>query len=190
MRTKNNILIMFWDFLKEDSWQSWIVSLILIVVFIKFIFFPTLSLLTGSSLPLVVIESCSMYHETGFNEWWEKNSAWYESRGIAKSEFFEFSYRNGLNKGDIILVTGKKQYDKGEVIIFNAPTRYPIIHRIIEENPIATKGDHNVNQLDFEKNIGADALIGKASLRIPILGWVKLIFFEPFRPINERGWCR
>ena len=180
----------FWNFLKKDTWQSWIVSVILIIVFIKFIFFPVLSLLTGSPLPLVVIESCSMYHESNFEEWWNKNSEWYNGKDIQKSEFESFSFKNGLNKGDIIFVIGKKDYKIGDVIIFTAPTEHPIIHRLIESSPIATKGDHNFDQLEIEKNISKDAIIGKAAIRIPLLGWIKLIFFELFRSPNQRGFCR
>src|SRR3989344_6114801 len=97
----------FWNFLKKDTWQSWLVSIVLIILFIKLIFFPVLSLITGTSLPLVVIESCSMYHESSFEEWWMKNRAWYESKKIGKADFESFQFKNGLNKGDIIFVTGK-----------------------------------------------------------------------------------
>lgn len=187
---KKNPLEKIWAFLKADTWQSWLVSIVLIVLFIKIIFFPSLTLLTGSSLPLVVIESCSMYHESNFEEWWYKNSEWYESKGISKSEFLSFPYKNGLNKGDIILVIGKKQYDAGEIIIFNAAATHPLIHRIVSFNPISTKGDHNSNQLEIERNIRENAIIGKATLRIPLLGWIKLIFFEPFRAPQDRGLCR
>lgn len=180
----------FWDFLKKDTWQSWLVSIILIITFIKLIFFPALSLLTGTSLPLVVVESCSMYHETSFNEWWTKNSAWYEPRNIYESNFKSFSFKNGLNKGDIILVLGKKDYNVGEVIIFTAPTKHPLIHRIISKNPFETKGDHNANQLSIEKNIEKEAIVGKATVKIPLLGWIKLIFFEPFREATQKGFCR
>ena len=180
----------FWRFLHEDSWYSWIVSLILIVIFIKFVFFPLLSLLTGSSLPLVVIESCSMYHESNFDEWWDKNAAWYEARNISKEDFKSFNYKNGLNKGDIILVTGWGEYEKGDVIIFNAATAHPIIHRIVDVNPLATKGDHNLNQLDIEKNINEENIIGKASFRLPFVGWVKLAIFELLRSESERGLCK
>ncbi len=180
----------FWKFLKEDTWQSWIVSIILIILFIKIIFFPGLSLLTGSSLPLVVIESCSMYHESSFEEWWNKNSAFYGLKDIEKSDFEQFNYKNGLNKGDIILVLGKDNYNIGDIIIFNAEAKYPLIHRIISTDPISTKGDHNFNQLNIEKEIPESAIIGKAGLRIPLLGWIKLIFFEPLRPASQRGFCR
>ena len=99
------------DFLKEDSWQSWIVSLILIFIVIKWIFFPLLTIVTGSPLPLVVVESCSMYHESDFNEWWSRNAVWYESRNISKTDFESFSFKSGLNKGDNF----KFLYDFGDL---------------------------------------------------------------------------
>jgi|SRR3989338_698672 len=179
----------FWRFLKEDSWQSWLVSIILIIIFIKLIFFPILSLITSTSLPLVVVESCSMYHESSFEEWWNKNSAWYGSKNIQKSDFESFPLKNGLNKGDIVFVLGKENYNEGDIIIFKAPTKHPLIHRVITTNPISTKGDHNTNQLDIEIGINKEDIIGKAAFKIPLLGWVKLIFFEPFRPANQRGLC-
>ena len=92
----------FWNFLKKDTWQSWIVSIILIIVFIKFIFFPVLSLLTGSPLPLVVIESCSMYHESNFEEWWSKNSEWYNGKDISKQEQLFFYIVNDTVDLDIV----------------------------------------------------------------------------------------
>ena len=49
---------------KDDSLKGWIISLIFIFVVIKFIFFPLLNLATGTSLPLAIVESCSMYHGT------------------------------------------------------------------------------------------------------------------------------
>ena len=188
--TFTNYIKKFWNFLKKDTWPSWIVSIILIIIFIKLIFFPALSLLTNTPLPLVVVESCSMYHESSFEEWWEKNKAWYESKEIIKSEFESFQFKNGLNKGDIIFVLGKNQYNLGDIIIFKAPTKHPLIHRIVELNSISTKGDHNTNQLPIEQNIQEDKIIGKATLKIPLLGWIKLVFFEPFRPASQRGFCK
>ncbi len=179
------------DFLaREDSLDSWLVSLVIVFLFIKFIFFPLLSLATGTSLPLVVVESCSMYHETNFDDWWFRNAAWYESKNITKEDFLSYSSTNGLNKGDIILTWGYSDYKKGDIIIFAAPTKYPLIHRIIQENPLSTKGDHNLGQLDVEKNIPKSDVIGKEALRIPALGWLKLIFFEPFKPEGQRGFCQ
>jgi len=70
--------IYYWEkvlgFLQEDSWASFGVTLLLAFVIIKFIFFPGLSLITGTSLPLVIVESCSMYHhEDGFDNTFESD---------------------------------------------------------------------------------------------------------------------
>src|SRR3989344_3625023 len=67
-----------WNFLwKEDSFLSWITFLLVVFIFIKFIFFPSISFIAGTSLPIVIVESCSMYHDSSFNIWWEKNKNWY-----------------------------------------------------------------------------------------------------------------
>ena len=58
----------FWEFLKKDSWPSFMVSLILALIIIKFIFFPIMTLLTGTILPLVIVESCSMYHSESLDQ--------------------------------------------------------------------------------------------------------------------------
>jgi hypothetical protein len=188
-----------WDFLQEDSWQSWIVSLVLIIVIIKFVFFPVLSLLTGTSLPLVVVESCSMYHESGFDSWWSQNAAWYESRNITKADFEEFTLHNGLNKGDILIVTGEKRPKLGDIIIYDAGSNHPLIHRIISLDPIQTKGDHNIAQLVpgnnpygiDETKVKESTIIGKASFKVfPLLGWIKLIWFEPLKAPQDRGFCK
>ena len=182
----------FWEFLKADTWQSWLVSIILVIIIIKFIFFPILSLVTGTQLPLVVVESCSMYHESRFDSWWQQNNVWYEENNITKSDFQSYWLKSGLNKGDIVLVKGSDIYKKGDIIIFSSTeTQYPIIHRVISTLPLQTKGDHNPGQIvGIENNIAKEQVIGKAVGRIPALGWIKLIFFEPFKSAEQRGLCR
>ena len=133
-----------------------------------------------------------MYHGVSFDEWWSRNSAWYEEREISKEDFREYSYHNGMNKGDIILVIKKDNYKEGDVIIYNPSiqTAHPIIHRIISAPNIETKGDHNSEQISFEKDISNQQILGKSAARLPLVGWIKLIFFEPFRAESERGLCR
>lgn len=179
----------FWAFLKKDTWGSWLVSLGLAFILIKFVFFPLLSFATGAPLPLVVVESCSMYHEKDFDAWWQSNDLWYENKGISKERFEEFPFKNGLNKGDIILVWGRGDYRVGDVVIFNSIFQHPLIHRSVNKNPLGTKGDHNPIQLEAEKVIDDGAYLGKAVGRVPGLGWLKLIFFEGTRPADERGFC-
>ena len=177
-----------WTFLKEDSWQSLVVTLILAFVIIKYIFFPLLSLATGTALPLVIVESCSMYHTDGLDEVLQNQI--YEDHGITFENTADWSLKNGLNKGDIVFAVSAKNIKVGDVIIFNAGRSHPVIHRTISTNPLTTKGDHNSGLLSEEQNINPDTLIGKAVFRIPAIGWIKLIFFEPFRNDAEKGLCR
>ena len=103
----------------------------------------------------------------------------------------------GFNKGDILFVTGRGTPHIGNVIIFKAESKYPIIHRVISLSPLETKGDHNSGQLTMasygvdETNIDKNGIVGYARFKVvPLLGWVKLIFFEPLKPANEKGFCR
>lgn len=193
----------FWNFLKEDSWQSTLVSLVLLIILIKFVLFPILTLATSSPLPLVVVESCSMYHNSNFDDWWFRYSAQYEEFNITKEEFKEFSMKSGLNKGDIIFVWGRSEVKKGDIIIFYpnkgslAPN--PIIHRVVTDSPIGTKGDNgetNPYQLDGrnpqnldERKILEEQILGEAKIKVPLVGWIKLIFFEFSRSPEQRGFC-
>lgn len=180
-----------WQFLKEDSWQSWIVSLVLMYLVIKYVLFPVFSLVFGTPLPLVVVESCSMYHETDYDSWWGQNSLWYGSvRNISGEQFDSFPFKNGLNKGDIVFLYGKSDYKLGDIIVFRSNYTYPLIHRVVSLVPLATKGDHNPGHLSEELNIDRSMVLGHAVLRIPALGWFKLIFFEGFKPRESRGFCR
>lgn len=171
----------FWNWVwNSNSILSWIVALLLIFIFVKFIFFPVLSLIMGTALPLAGVESSSMDHQAvrdnfrryslcgefynqdqiqhlNFDEYWQVCSEWYENNDISKEQFSEFSLKNGFKKGDIIIVWGRFIPKIGDVIIFqptgNAPR--PIIHRIvdIENEIIQTKGDHNKDQLTSSNNI-------------------------------------
>lgn len=184
------LLKRFVHFLKQDNWQAWFVSLLLMFIFVKFIFFPVLSFAFGTRLPLVVVESCSMYHENYFDGWWNRNSLWYDGHDITRSAFQGYPFKNGINKGDVIVVTGRSSPSTGDVIIFDSSYPYPLIHRVVSENPLSTKGDHNGDQLEAERAILPEQVVGTAIVRIPALGWLKLIFFELFRDSTERGFCR
>lgn len=181
-----------WNFLQKDNWPSFIVTLVLAFIVIKFVFFPGLSFLTGTSLPLVIVESCSMYHyEDGFVQSFE--SSVYKDYGISIDDTSGWDFQNGFSKGDVIFVVGIKDIEIGDVIIFNGGAKYPLIHRVVDTGETyATKGDNyktNSGQLDNEKNISKDELIGKALFKIPFIGWAKLIFFEAGRHPRERGFC-
>lgn len=192
----------FWNFIwNDDSFFSWIVFLVVIFIAIKFVFFPTISFITGTSLPLAIVESCSMHHEENFDIWWTEYGKWYENKEISKGDFEKFRFKNGFTKGDIFLIFGVETEDIniGDIIIFSSGTENrPIIHRVVGLNPLQTKGDNNQLQFTSENNaekineidINPTKVIGKVTpIRIPYLGWIKLIFFEPFRKSNNRGFC-
>jgi len=193
----------FWFIVwKDDSLKGWIISILFLFIVIKFVFFPLLNLATGTSLPLAIVESCSMYHQgnifSDFASWYERHDEKYTPFVINKLDFQEFPFKRGFNKGDILLIVGTKpeKLNEGDVIIFEASQKNPIIHRIInikEENgeyTFSTIGDNNNQQIPFEKSISSEKIVGKASFRlVPYLGWVKLVFFEGSRPSSERGFC-
>tara|TARA_Y100000310_G_scaffold166108_1_gene165821 strand:- start:2005 stop:2586 length:582 start_codon:yes stop_codon:yes gene_type:complete len=182
----------FWKFLLKDTWPSFLLTLVFALIFIKFIFFPALSFITGTSLPLVIVESCSMYHhEYGFEKIFE--SSVYRTHGLKLENTSNWDFQNGLKKGDVIFVVRPKNIGVGDVIIFHGGKSYPLIHRTIySNNTYSTKGDNyitNPSQTDFEKKIRKDKVIGKALFRIPFIGWAKLIFFEGNRHSKDRGLC-
>ena len=193
----------FWFIVwKDDSLKGWMLSILFIFIFIKFIFFPTLSLVTGTSLPLSIVESCSMYHDgnlfSNYGNWWERHENKYSPYIINKLDFQDFKFKNGFNKGDILFIVRAKpeKLEVGDVIIFSAGRENPVIHRIINirntdgEYTFSTIGDNNNGQLSFEKEIKSEQLVGKAVFKLaPYLGWGKLIFYEPSRPVSEKGFC-
>lgn len=202
----------FWYLLWQDnSFKGWLFSLIILFVFIKFIFFPFLNFTTGTTLPLAIVESCSMYHQgnilSNFNDWFGRHESKYDGINLNKTEFETFGFKNGFSKGDILFITkaDPKKLKVGDVIAFNSGTRgTPVIHRIVkitEENGekiFSTMGDNNAKMLVPSNNLGgvdetkikSDQLVGKAVFRIaPGFGWVKLVFYEGLRPESERGFC-
>ena len=176
--------------------------MIFIFVFIRFLFFPFLSLITGTSLPLAIVESCSMYHQgnifSDFNSWFQRHELKYETIKITEQQFDKFSLHNGFGKGDILFITGVKPQNIriGDIIIYNAGQQAPIIHRVINITNsngtyfFSTEGDNNNGQLSFENGINQNQIIGKASFMIaPYIGWIKLVFYQDQEPVYERGSC-
>jgi signal peptidase I len=195
----------FWFLIwKDDSIKGWVISIIVMFIFIKFIFFPILSVATGTVLPLAIVESCSMYHQgnlfSDYDDWWQRHQTKYTDLGLNKEQFRDFTLKNGFNKGDILFIIGEdpKNINIGDIIIFNANKQNPLIHRVIKKELneqgkyiFSTIGDNNNGQLSVETAIHENQIIGKASFKLaPYVGWAKLIFFEPSRSPSERGSCR
>ncbi len=173
----------------DDSLLSWLVNIILAYVLIKFIVYPLLGLVLGTNYPLVAVVSESMEHDSGFNAWWIENEDSYLALNITKAQFDDYPFKNGFNRGDIMFLIGKDPKDMkiGNIMVFQANKPYPIIHRIIKkENKgmlvFQTKGDNNKmqikdSQLD-ETRILETQLLGKAVIKLPYLGYVKIWFVD------------
>ncbi|MFT4297770.1 MAG: signal peptidase I [Candidatus Woesearchaeota archaeon] len=201
-----------WNFIwHSDSVWSWLLNIALAFLFIKFIFYPGIGLLLNTSYPVVAVVLGSMEHmqsardgktipeECGntyentkyfvsLDYYWQECGEWYEKNNITKEQFSKFPFRNGFNKGDIIVIYGEnpKNLKIGDVIVFYSDQRpEPIIHRIVEINKdnsnyiFNTKGDHNkIADPRIDINIHQDKIIGKGVFRIPLLGWIKIWFMN------------
>ena len=192
----------FWH---EDSVASWIVNLVVAFFAIKFIVYPLLGLLFGTSFPIVAVISESMEHGLhngilcgqrfesfpySFDNYWNVCGYWYEDRGIDKEQFQSFPFQDGFDKGDVIILWRANNLKVGDILVFQADRPQPIIHRIVhigEEDgkpSYQTKGDHNIQSYPFESDITPDALFGKAVFRIPYLGYVKIWFVEILQALH------
>ncbi len=126
-----------------------------------------------------------------FNSWWDLCGDYYERNfDLNKEEFSEFKYSDGLNIGDVMVLLGVEpsEVEVGDTLVFypemscaGAPPG-PVIHRVVEINEVdgeffyTTKGDHNDAVWEcMERKFSEDRIIGVAELRIPYLGYFKVI---------------
>lgn len=180
-----------WNFIwHDDSLLSWIVNLILAFILIKYVIFPFLGLVLGSTFPMVAVVSSSMEHDGSFDNWWNSQAycgtalctqeKFYAQYNISRLDFENFRFKNGFNKGDVMVLTSVKNLELGDTVVFFAKDGRPIIHRVISLNPLETKGDHNQAQIISnvlnEKSVSKNTMIGKASVKIPYIGYFKIIF--------------
>lgn len=181
------ILKKVWHFIwKDDSILSWIVNIILAFILIKFIVYPGLGFVLSTSHPVVAVVSGSMEHNSNFDDWWQSHEQQYTSLNITKAEFIKYNFKNGFNKGDIMVLKGidPENIGIGNVIVYNIGRKDPIIHRLVKKNEkdgasyFQTKGDNVAIVQNFEKNINEEQVIGKALFRIPYLGYIKIWFVE------------
>jgi hypothetical protein len=126
-----------WDWIwNSDSILSWLIALVLIFVIIKYIFFPGLSLIMGTSLPLAGVESSSMDHQSlKYCEKYNSNgrciqtSSVYEVCGniFDKKDYLnideywdtcgEWYEEHDLTKSEFKGFTLKNGFSKGDIII-------------------------------------------------------------------------
>ena len=123
-------------------------------------------------------------------EYWNECGKWYESNNITIEQFTQFSFKNGFNTGDIMVLRGKKPeaIKVGDIIVFWSSKSEPIIHRVVKKwkdsygYHFQTKGDHNAYSIKTpildETNISEEQIIGNAVVRIPMLGYIKIWFVD------------
>ncbi len=199
-----------WHFIwKDDSIWSWLANIVIAFLLIRFIVYPILGVALGSSYPIVAVVSESMEHGTSgsiicgqqfetfpesFSNYWKTCGSWYEERGISQEQFRKSSFSNGFNKGDVIILWRAHPHNikVGDVLVFQANKPQPIIHRVVriwQENGLyyyQTKGDHNSNSIFSigEDKIAEERVLGKGVLRIPYLGWMKILVVEALQPFG------
>ena len=82
----------------------------------------------------------------------------------------------------------------GDVLVFKTNRPDPIIHRVIKiwqedgEFYFQTKGDHNPHSYATlgEDEIHQNRVIGKAAVRIPYLGWIKILAVKVWTVVRPR----
>ena len=195
----------FW---KDESIWSWLANIVVAFLLIRFVVYPILGIILGTGFPIVAVVSESMDHglsdnllcgehfDNGFKEsfdnYWDTCGLWYESKGISKAEFKKFPFRNGFYKGDVIILYRTKNLEVGDILVFQGNKPQPIIHRIVKaweedgQDFYQTKGDHNSDSSEpiQEMKISKERLLGKGLVRIPYLGWLKILFVDAVRPLG------
>lgn len=119
-----------------------VISILLSTIVIQVLFF-VMQILLGSSMPFVIFTSGSMTHS---NDIWR---IWLEDHSVPKSETSRFPFQNGINRGDIVLVTSQDSIKLGDVILYNRDKLYrgdqPILHRVVG---IVYIGEWKINKVD------------------------------------------
>jgi signal peptidase len=78
-----------------------------------------------------------------------------------------------LSVGDVVLIKSQKEYSVGDVVAYRFMNQV-VVHRIIDvsDKGFITKGDANSDKDPFI--VPRESVIGRVSLKIPMIGWVSL----------------
>lgn len=197
----------FWH---DDSVWSWLANLIIAFLVIRYLVYPLLGVILGTGFPIVAVVSESMEHglhrgvlcgqqfaefQHSFDNYWDVCGKWYKQQDITKQQFRMFPFKNGFDKGDVIILwrAHRNNVDVGDILVFQGNKPQPIIHRVVKtwqedgDYFYQTKGDHNSESIAGslgETKISEDRVYGKGVLRIPYLGWVKILFVNAVQPFG------
>lgn len=197
----------FWH---DDSITSFLVNIVVAFLVIRFLFYPLLGIILGTSFPIVAVVSESMEHglhegklcggsftefKESFDNYWKVCGGFYGANGISKEQFRNFPFRDGFDKGDVIMLwrANRGNIEVGEILVFQGEKPQPIIHRVVKvwgedgQQYYQTKGDHNSGSIQGtqgEMKIAQERIYGKGIMRIPYVGWVKILFVEAVKPFG------
>jgi signal peptidase I len=215
----------FWKFFwHDDSFASWVANIIVAFIVIRYLLYPVLGVVLGTSFPIVAVVSESMEHgispdclqqQNGmcleysktefklcgqrftefydsYENYWRICGSWYENNDISREQFAKFPFQNGFDKGDVVILWRATNVEVGDILVYQASTTQPIIHRVVkvwEEDGktfYQTKGDHNSRSLSSlnEEKVSEERVFGKGIIRIPYFGWVKILFVDIVRPFG------
>lgn len=182
---------------------KWVAAVIIAFLIWNLAIIPSFKFFTKSPTPIVTVMTNSMEHYVEFDEWWIKHKGPYTEKGIEKENFTNFSYFNGLNVGDMILVISKEPEDIeiGDILIFESKIEEIIIHRVIYKHIedslyfgdrylFQTKGDnHFISIKQFyldERRIPIQRINGVGILRIKYIGLPKVWLYSLKEKIKEK----
>lgn len=130
-----------------------------------------------------------------YDNYWNVCGDWYEKNDITKEQFKTFRFRDGFRKGDVMFLwrANVGNLKVGDVLVYEGGKPQPIIHRIVKmweedgEHYYQTKGDHNsrsISKVLQETKISEERIYGKAIVKIPYLGWLKILFVDAVKPLG------
>ena len=132
-KPKTPLQKIWWFIWEDESIWSYIVNIILAFVLIKFLIYPGLGLMLGTTHPVVAVVSGSMEHPGSFDEWWKRKCSinnvifsqedLYLNTGISKETFKEYSFKNGFNTGELMVLKRASNLKRGDIIVFYSPGR-------------------------------------------------------------------
>ena len=132
--------------------------------------------------PVVAVVSSSMEHDNPEATFYP----FMKEKGFDAEKIKTLPFPSGMRKGDVAIIRGVsfEKLRAGDVIVYTAPGKEPIIHRVVEvqENGLITKGDNNAAIDQAEGGIAPvikpEYVRGKAIVRAPMLGYVKLTYLK------------
>ncbi|MEK6888447.1 MAG: hypothetical protein AABX14_05885 [Candidatus Aenigmatarchaeota archaeon] len=169
---------------KEAGWKREIIEVV-VAFFIAWLAYQGLSVVMGTTMPVVSVVSDSMYHKSHFDYWWAGNSQYYNQYGIGKDTFKTFKAVNGLSRGDLLLIERPDNLKIGDILIYRCSATWScsyarsgeliIIHRLIgidSNGKYIVKGDNNAIA---DNPVPKEYILGKSVFAVPILGYPRLL---------------